>query len=152
MNKILLILILTFSLSGCAKDDVPNISSEYILSNITKVVSFENAKTENLKEQDIAERYGISPTDLENGVVYYSSNKDKSDKIIIIKAVSKDKLENIERALSAEIIGVTDSWKANERESKKIEKHILKTRDVYVMFSISDKNKEIEEAFDKCFK
>lgn len=149
--KKLLFFISFILLVGCSKDILPNISSEYILNNITKKVSFDNAIEENLKDQSVAERYGIAPKDIENGVVYYTKDEDKSDKIIIVKASSKDTIENIERALSSEIVGITDSWKENDQESKKIEKHIFKTKDVYVIMAISDKSKEIEKIFDSCF-
>ena len=149
--KKLLFFISFILLVGCSKDILPNISSEYILNNITNKVSFDNAIEENLKDQSVAERYGIAPKDIENGVVYYTKDEDKSDKIIIVKASSKDTIENIERALSSEIVGITDSWKENDQESKKIEKHIFKTKDVYVIMAISDKSKEIEKIFDSCF-
>ena len=149
--KKLLFFISFILLVGCSKDILPNISSEYILNNITKKVSFDNAIEENLKDQSVAERYGIAPKDIENGVVYYTKDEDKSDKIIIVKASSKDTIENIERALSSEIVGITDSWKENDQEPKKIEKHIFKTKDVYVIMAISDKSKEIEKIFDSCF-
>ena len=149
--KKLLFFISFILIVGCSKDILPNISSEYILNNITKKVSFDNAIEENLKDQSVAERYGIAPKDIENGVVYYTKDEDKSDKIIIVKASSKDTIENIERALSSEIVGITDSWKENDQESKKIEKHIFKTKDVYVIMAISDKSKEIEKIFDSCF-
>ena len=95
----------------------------------------------------------------ENGELLYTTqgdannteDEDKSDKIIIVKASSKDTIENIERALSSEIVGITDSWKENDQESKKIENHIFKTKDVYVIMAISDKSEEIEKIFDSCF-
>ena len=149
--KKLLFFILFILLVGCSKDTLPNISSEFILNNITKKISFDNPIEENLKDQSVAERYGIAPKDIENGVVYYTQDEDKSDKIIIVKASSKDTIENIERALSSEIVGITDSWKENDQESKKIENHIFKTKDVYVIMAISDKSKEIEKIFDSCF-
>ena len=149
--KKLLFFILFILLVGCSKDTLPNISSEYILNNITKKISFDNPIEENLKDQSVAERYGIAPKDIENGVVYYTEDEDKSDKIIIVKASSKDTIENIERALSSEIVGITDSWKENDQESKKIENHIFKTKDVYVIMAISNKSKEIEKIFDSCF-
>ncbi len=149
--KKLLFFILFILLVGCSKDTLPNISSEFILNNITKKISFDNPIEENLKDQSVAERYGIAPKDIENGVVYYTEDEDKSDKIIIVKASSKDTIENIERALSSEIVGITDSWKENDQESKKIENHIFKTKDVYVIMAISDKSKEIEKIFDSCF-
>ena len=92
--KKLLFFILFILLVGCSKDTLPNISSEFILNNITKKISFDNPIEENLKDQSVAERYGIAPKDIENGVVYYTEDEDKSDKIIIVKASSKDTIEN----------------------------------------------------------
>ncbi len=149
--KNLFILVFCFLLIGCSKNTTPNLSSEYILSVINEKVTFDNPIEEDLKEQSIAERYGISPSDIENGVVYYTENEDESDKIIIAKASSKDTVENIERALSSEIVSISDAWKDNDREMAKIEKHIFKTKDIYVIMAISDKSKEIEKIFDSCF-
>lgn len=150
--KRLLLLIFILLLTACSNDTLPNLSSEYILSVINKEVTFDNAVQENLKEQSVAERYGISPKNIENGVVYYTKDEDKSDKIIIVKASSKDTIESIERALSSEIVGISDSWKDNDKEMKKIEKHIFKTKDIYVIMAISNNAKKIEKIFDSCFK
>ena len=106
--KRLLLLIFILLLTACSNDTLPNLSSEYILSVINKEVTFDNAVQENLKEQSVAEGYGISPKNIENGVVYYTKDEDKSDKIIIVKASSKDTIESIERALSSEIVGISD--------------------------------------------
>ena len=151
MKKILLLIFIVL-LTGCSSSELPNLSSEYILSVINKKITFNNPIQEDLKEQSVAERYGISPKDIENGVVYYTEDEDKSDKIIIAKASSKDTVENIEKALSSEIIGISDSWKDNDIEMKKIEKHIFKTKDIYIIIAISDNSKEIEKIFDSCFK
>nr|WP_317356514.1 DUF4358 domain-containing protein [uncultured Tyzzerella sp.] len=150
MKKLILIIFI-FLLTGCGKKTA-NISSQYILDTINEEVTFDNAVEEDLKEQSVAERYGISPSDIEDGVVYYTRDEDKSDKIIIAKASSKDTVENIERALSSEIIGITDAWRDNEEEIGKIEKHIFKTIDIYIIMAISDNVKMIEEKFDSCFK
>ena len=150
MKQIFTVIFCLF-LIGCSKDTVPNLSSEYILSEITKKVSFDNSEEEKLKDQSVAQKYGISPSDIENGVVYYTKDKEKSDRIIIVKAKSKETLENVERALSSEIVSISDSWKDNDAEMKKIEDHIFKTKDVYVIMAISNKSKQIEKAFDKCF-
>lgn len=150
--KRLLLLIFILLLTACSNDTLPNLSSEYILSVINKEVTFDNAVQENLKEQSVAERYGISPKNIKNGVVYYTKDEDKSDKIIIAKASSKDTIESIERSLSSEIVGISDSWKDNDKEMKKIEKHIFKTKDIYVIMAISNDAKKIEKIFDNCFK
>lgn len=144
-----LIIILTFMV-GCNKKEIADLSSQNILDNILKEVTFKNAITEDLKEQSIAERYGIAPNDIQNGIIYYTSNEDKSDKIIIAKAIEKDKLEKIERAFTAEIVGITDAWTGSKSESKKIDNHITKTKDLYTIVCISDEAKKIIEIFDNC--
>ena len=147
----LLALIFCLFLIGCS-DNLPDLSSEYILNEITKKVSFNGFEQEDLKEQSVAQKYGIAPKDIENGVVYYTKDKNKSDRVIIVKAKSKDTLENIERALSTEIVSLSDSWKDNKQEMKKIEDHIFKTKDIYVIMAITNKSKEVEKVFDDCFK
>ena len=126
--KKLLILVLIFLLTACSNNTLPDLSSEYILSVINEKVTFDNPVQEDMKEQSVAERYGISPKNIENGVVYYTEDEDKSDKIIIVKAASKDAVENIERALSSEIVGISDAWRDDANEMDKIEKHILNKR------------------------
>lgn len=150
MKKILLIFI-CFLLIGCDKNNLPNVSSQFILSEITKQVTFPDAIEEDLKNQNVAERYGISPKDIENGVVYYSKDENISDKIVIVKATSKDNVENIERALSTEIISVSDAWKDNDKEAIKIERHIFKTKDIYMIMAISNDVEKIESIFDSIF-
>lgn len=148
MKNVIILIIILIIITGCGKSKVKNVSTNNILENIKSNYPFNNPIEENIKNQSVAERYGISPNDIEEGVVYYTSDNNKSDKIIIVKASSKSKLENIERAISSEIIGITDSWKENEEESKKIEKHVFKTKDLYVFACISDDSKSIEEIFD----
>ncbi len=149
--KKLLILVLIFLLTACSNNTLPDLSSEYILSVINEKVTFDNPVQEDMKEQSVAERYGISPKNIENGVVYYTEDEDKSDKIIIVKAASKDAVENIERALSSEIVGISDAWRDDANEMDKIEKHIFKTKDIYVIMAISNDAKQIEKIFDSCF-
>ena len=148
MKKILLLLMLVLSLMGCSKNKIKNVPVASIISNIEKNYPINNSIKEDLKQQDIAERYGISPDDIEEGVVYYTEDKDKADKIIIFKAKSKENIESLERAISSEIVGMSDSWKNNEIEAKKVDNHLFKTKETYVIYCVSDNAEKIVEIFD----
>lgn len=148
MKKILLLLMLVLSLMGCSKNKIKNVPVASIISNIEKNYPINNSIKEDLKQQDIAERYGISPDDIEEGVVYYTEDKDKADKIIIFKAKSKENIESLERAISSEIVGMSDSWKNNETEAKKVDNHLFKTKETYVIYCVSNNAEKIVEIFD----
>ena len=148
MKKILLFLLLILGLTGCSKNKVKDVSVESILSNIESQYPINNSIKEDLKQQDIAERYGISPDDIEEGIVYYTEDKDKADRIIILKGKSKENMESLERAIAAEIVGRGDAWKNNETEAKKIDDHSFKIKDTYVILCISDNTDKIIEIFD----
>lgn len=148
MKKILLFLILVFSLAGCSKNKVKSVPIQNIISSIESKYPINNSIKEDLKQQDIAERYGISSDDIEEGIVYYTKDKDKADKIIIIKAKGKENIESIERAISSEIVGMGDAWKNNESEAKKVDNHLFKTKETYVIYCVSDNAEEIVKIFD----
>lgn len=148
MKKLLLLLMFILSLTGCSKNKVKDVPVDAIISNIEKNYPINNSIKEDLKQQDIAERYGISPDDIEEGVVYYTEDKDKADKIIIFKAKSKENIESLERAISSEIVGMSDSWKNNETEAKKVDNHLFKTKETYVIYCVSDNAEKIVELFD----
>lgn len=152
MKKILLYLIFTFMLVGCSKNEVKDVSVYDIISNIETQYPIENGIKEDLLKQDVAERFGISPSDIEEGVVYHTNVGDSADEIIIVKAKEEGKVEPIERGISAEIVGITDSWKENEKEAKKVDNHIFKTIGNYVILCVSDNAEEIVEIFDNTLK
>lgn len=152
MKKIIILVCIFFVMSNsvaCAKKEENTISSQNILLKIKEDIAFENYGEENIKDQSVAERYGISPDDIQDGTVYYAKDKNKSDKIIIIKAKDKNMVEKIEMAMSAEIVGMADSWAKDNKESKKIENHIFKTKGLYVMLCVSEDAKDIVKKFDK---
>lgn len=146
--NIILIFIFLISLIGCKQDVNKNISLKNLMSSMQSVENFNNGVLEDLTQQEIAEKYGITKEDIEEGYVYYPNNEERSDKIILIKAKDKSNIESVERSVSSEIIGITDSWKNNKDESEKIASHIFKTRDLYVLMYIGENVDKIENIFD----
>lgn len=139
---------------GCTKTnskDTSNVALADISNKLIETADFDNAVIEDLTNTETAERYGISTDDIESGIVYYTSDEDKADKILIAKAKDEKALENVEKAFSAEIVGLADTWSNYEFENKKVEEHILKTQENFVVLLLSDDPDELEKTFDSFF-
>lgn len=149
MKKVVLFIFLIFLLAGCSKKESKNADISEVMDNIKSAVKLDKSKQEDITSLETAERYGLSPDDIEEGSVYYTSDENKSDKIILIKAKNKDAVENIEKALAAEIVGLNETWGSNDKEARKVENHLLKTRDDYIILAVSDDVEKIENIFDE---
>lgn len=148
MKKIMLILAL-LSLTACMKPSAKETPLKEVMNEISKSIELENPVTEDLSEQKNSKKYGISTEAIVDGVAYYSTSEEKSDKIILVRAKTKEDIEKLEQALSAQLTAASSAWRDNPEESKKAENGVLKTKDDCVILAISDKTKEIEEIFDK---
>lgn len=145
-------LILIFSilcLIGCNKVKSKDIPLKEVLEEIKVVAEFENTHTEDLTNQKTAAQYGIDATSISEGYVYYSTNDYSADEVIIVRAASKKDVENVEKAVGAELSAKTEAWKNNENESSKIENHIMKTIGDCVLLAIGDRAIEIEQVFNQ---
>lgn len=149
LKYIMFVLIcLSVLLSACSKKESKDVSVSDVIDKMKETAQFDEEYEEDFKDSDVAARYGISTDDVEEGKIYYSRDENKSDEIILIKAKNKDAVENIEQALSSEIVKLSNAWKNEENETKKVENHVLKTRDDFIFLVISEKPDEIEKIFD----
>lgn len=148
MKSKYLLLSLVLLLTACSKPESKGTPVADIMSQIQATTNFTSPVTEDLSNQKSAESIGISPDDISEGILYYSSDESKVDKVILVKAKKQDRIEPLENALGAEIIGLTDSWSNNDAESKKIEQHLLKTKDDYIILAVADNVDNIEKIFD----
>lgn len=146
---VIMIAVIAMSLTSCTKNKSKDVSVENVMKELKSTANFKNGEEEDITDLDIAERYGISPNDVKEGTLYYSEDENSADKIVLVKAKEQDSVENIERALGNEVVGLTDAWEGNATESKKVEEHVLKTKDKFVILIVGDNAKKIEEKFDK---
>lgn len=134
---------------GCGKVKSKDIALKDVLEEIKVVAEFENTHTEDLTNQKTAAQYGIDPTSISEGYVYYTANESSADEVIIVRAASQKEVENVEKAVSTELSAKAEAWKNNEGESSKIENHIIKTIGDCVLLAIGDKSLEIEQVFNQ---
>ena len=148
LKKFILILSLIL-LAGCSKTKSKDISLSQVLEEIKVVAEFSNTRTADLTNQKIAAQYGIDPVSISEGYVYYSADPDTADEIIIVRAASQNEVENIEKALSAELQAKAESWKNNDVQSAKIENHLMRTIGDCVLLAIGDKATEADQVFSQ---
>lgn len=148
MKKFILILALIL-LTGCNKPKTKDIPISSVLEGIKVVAEFENTQTGDLTNQKTAAQYGIDPSSVSEGYVYYSTNPETADEVIIVKAASQNEVENIEKALSGELAAKTEAWKKNEAESQKIENHVMRTIGDCVLLAIGERAQEIDQVFNQ---
>lgn len=148
MKKIMLILSVIF-LIGCSKQESKDIPLNQVLEEIKVIAEFDNTQTEDLTNQKVAAQYGIDPTSISEGYVYYSTDDSIADEVIIARAASQSEVEEVEKAISSELSAKTTAWKNNEKEAKKIENHVMRTIGDCVLLAIGDKSMEIDQVFNQ---
>ncbi len=145
------LIISIFIFAGCQNSKSENnIVFSDMRDKLISTANFDNPSTEDLKDINTAQRYGISIDDIEEGFVYSTKNEN-SDKIILAKTKGGASVENIEKAIANEVSGLISSWEDNVSESKKLKDHVLKTKDNYVILIISDDSAKLEDEFDNFF-
>lgn len=147
-STILIIICLSALFSACSKKESKNVSVSNVIDKMKETAQFDKEYEEDFKDLDVSEKYGISTDDISEGKTYYSRDENKSDEIILIKAKNKDAVENIEQALSSEVVRLSNAWKNEENEAKKVENHVLKTRDDFILLVVSEEPEKIEKIFD----
>ncbi len=147
MKKMCFILLALTALAGCNKPEARDIPLSDVMEEIKILARLENAQTADLTEQKTAAQYGIDPSAIEEGYVYYSLDSDKADEVIIARAAAQSDVESIEKAISNELNARTEAWKNDEKEAEKIENHIMRTIDDCVLLVIGDEAEAIDKAF-----
>ena len=133
-----IVIVFLIVLTGCNNVKAKNVPLSQVLEEIKVVAEFENPKTLDLKNQNIAADFGIDTSSISEGYVYYSENAN-ADEVIILRAVSNEKLEEVEKAVAGELNGKVNAWKSNKIENEKLKNHIIRTIGDCVLLAIGDK-------------
>lgn len=156
-KKLFTIILTSIIFTGCSlksDDNKESASAGEIINKLSSVAGFDETVTENVKEIETASQLGISPEDIEEGFICTPTKPPQSeipDKIILIKAKDEATLENIEKALQSEMSGINSAWKEDTVNKEKIENHILKTKNNFVLLAITEEYDMLEKTFDNFF-
>lgn len=145
--------IIILALTGCSSKkttgEVPTIND--IDEKIIKTVDISNM---NLGDEDrLKKLYDIDKDDLEDFLLYTPRANIQANEIAILKVKDTNKINDIKDKISARVENQATNFKDYlPDEYFLIEKHVLKTKDDYILFIISEDAETIEDIFDESFK
>ncbi|HDR7950552.1 TPA: DUF4358 domain-containing protein [Bacillus toyonensis] len=141
------------ALSGCfgKKENVNNLSATEIGEKIKQVANLEEMKKGDSKK--LQKLYNINTDEIESFVLYTAPTNIKADEIATIKVKDMKNVKNIKEKILSRIEKKSKSFKDYlPDEYFLIEKHVLKTKDDYILLAISKDADKIEKTFDKILK
>ncbi|AXK16678.1 MULTISPECIES: DUF4358 domain-containing protein [Bacillus] len=141
------------ALSGCfeKKENVNNLSATEIGEKIKQVANLEEMKEGDSKK--LQKLYNINTDEIESFVLYTAPTNIKADEIAAIKVKDMKNVKNIKEKILSRIEKKSKSFKDYlPDEYFLIEKHVLKTKDNYILLAISKDADKIEKTFDKILK
>lgn len=142
------------SLSGCfgKKDNINSLSATEIGEKIKQPVT----NIEEMKEGDskkLQKLYNINTDEVESFVLYTAPTNIKADEIAAIKVKDMKNVENIKKKISNRVEKKSKSFKDYlPDEYFLIEKHVLKTKDNYILLAISQDADKVEKTFAEILK
>ncbi|MFJ6209495.1 DUF4358 domain-containing protein [Lysinibacillus sp. NPDC092081] len=156
IKSIITIILYTITLvvlSGCSgkQETSGNPSAIEIGLQIGHTTSVEEMKEgDNKKLQKL---YNIHSDEVESFVLFTAPTNIKADEIAVIKVKDIKNINNMKEKISKRIEKKSKSFKDYlPEEHFLIEKHVLKTKDSYILLAISKDSDEIEKIFDKALK
>ncbi|WP_259417867.1 DUF4358 domain-containing protein [Bacillus toyonensis] len=141
------------ALSGCfeKKENVNNLSATEIGEKIKQVANLEEMKEGDSKK--LQKLYNINTDEIESFVLYTAPTNIKADEIAAIKVKDMKNVKNIKEKILSRIEKRSKSFKDYlPDEYFLIEKHVLKTKDNYILLAISKDADKIEKTFDEILK
>ncbi|SDT53134.1 protein of unknown function [Paenibacillaceae bacterium GAS479] len=109
-----------------------------------------------MKQQDadkLRKLYGIEADVIEDFVLYTATSNVKADELAIIKVKNASEtasvMEQIKQRIQAQTVKFKDY---RPKEYYLIEKHVLRSKGPFVLFTVSENVDRIEEAFDAAWK
>ncbi|MDK3015828.1 DUF4358 domain-containing protein [Bacillus sp. RB3] len=141
------------SLSGCfgKKNNVNSLSATEIGEKIKHVTNLEEMKEGDSKK--LQKLYNINTDEVESFVLYTAPTNIKADEITVMKVKDVKNVEDIKKKISNRVEKQSKSFKDYlPDEYFLIEKHVLKTKDNYILFAISKDADKVEKIFDKLLK
>lgn len=151
--KIILSSIIVLILTGCSSKKTtgraPSISD--IDEKIKETVDISNMDIGDSKK--LEKLYDVDVEDLEDFILYTPSTNIEANEIAILKVKDSNKIDDIKDKLMKRAEKQGDIFKDYlPDEYFLIEKYVLKAKDNYILFIISEDVETIEDIFDEFFK
>jgi outer membrane lipoprotein-sorting protein len=152
MKKIIMCLFIAMPLmllTGCGQKESSDVELAYVMEEITKEIDSRGYTLVNLSSQANAALFGLSSDKLSEGVAVYSKDSSEPDRIIIVRAKSKEEVQDVEFALQTHRTQLINAWTDDETQSEKLDDSLIKTRNDCIILAVASNTDKIEKIFDR---
>lgn len=125
------------------------------LSDIEAAIGKQMKLSEMIKLDDdkLTKVYGIDPSELSEYSVYISDSNAQADELALVKAKDPKNTQKLMDLVSKRIDSQSEGFKDYiPDEYNKLQKHVLKDQNGYILMVVSNDSDKIEDIFDGFFK
>ncbi|KGP80680.1 MULTISPECIES: DUF4358 domain-containing protein [unclassified Paenibacillus] len=147
------VMILCGILIGCsgkneAAKDVPVHTIEERIKQVASMEDMEKGDMNRLKKL-----YHLDPDEVQDFVLYTAESNVEANELAVIKVKQENQAESVKEKIMKRIEAQEVKLKDYRPEQfYLVEKHVLKVKGLYILFTVSKDAEKIESAFDKAFK
>jgi hypothetical protein len=152
-GSVVLCSLILFILTSCSSDRPTK--AEPSIKDIDEKIK-ESVDISNMNKGDstkLEKLYNINVEDVEDFVLYTPATNIEANEILIMKVKDSVKTSDVKEKILKRVEGQSNNFKDYlPEEYYLIEKHVLKVRDNYILFTISEEAETIEKIFNASFK
>ncbi|RED75153.1 DUF4358 domain-containing protein [Cohnella phaseoli] len=146
------VMILYGILVGCSgkKEDAKDVPVHTIEERIKQVASMEDMKIGDMNR--LKKLYHLDADEVQDFVLYTAQSNVEANELAVIKVKQENQAESVKEKIMKRIEAQEVKLKDYRPEQYYlVEKHILKIKGRYILFTVSKDAEKIESAFDKAF-
>lgn len=151
--KVFLILLIITNLAACtskSENTSKEISIEEINKKITQVVDISELTKGD--ENKLDKLYGIKKENIEDFVLYLPPSNIEASELLLIKVKDKTSIDSIKEKIAKRVEKKSEIFKDYlPEEYYLVEKHVLDSKNQYILFSIHKEGNKVQKAFDESF-
>ncbi len=137
---------------GCSgkKEDAKDVPVHTIEERIMQVASMENMKKGDMSR--LKKLYHLDVDEVQDFVLYTAQSNVEANELAVIKVKQENQAESVKEKIMKRIEAQEVKLKDYRPEQYYlVEKHILKVKGRYILFTVSKDAEKIANAFDKAF-
>jgi len=150
---LLVFLILLGALTGCSvkNEGGKDVPLRTIEEGIKQKVTLDHMKKKD--KEKLVKLYHIDHDEVQDFVLYMPESNVEANELAVIKVKQAEQAENIKEKIVKRVEAQEIKFKDyRPKEYNLVEKHVLKIKDLYILFAVSKDAEQIENAFDAALK
>ncbi|MGZ7441595.1 DUF4358 domain-containing protein [Paenibacillus sp. TH7-28] len=148
-SALLALIVMTGILAGCAEREkgTGNLTAADVGERIRQSANLENMKQGDAEK--LQKLYHISSEDIADFVLYTASSNVRADELLVIRLKDEAQADRVMAKIAERIAAQSAKFKDYRPDQYYLlEKHVLKTKGLFILFAVSAEADQMERVFD----